>query len=91
VDERLKQTPQNTLITNRGLRGLAMKKLERLRKEALESCKFRGHKMRPFDRTSRHWWYSECHICGKHVLVNDNPTPNGIEISGEAVALSCKN
>lgn len=66
-----------------------MKKIERLRLEALESCQFRGHKMRPFSRKYRHWWDSKCKICGKAVCVNDDPAPNGIEISGEAVALNC--
>jgi hypothetical protein len=66
-----------------------MLKIERLRIEALESCKFRGHKMKPFSRKYRHWWNSECKVCGKGVTVNDNPAPNGIDISGEAVALHC--
>lgn len=67
-----------------------MKKIERLRKEALESCNFRGHTMRPFSRRYRHWWDSECKICGKEVRVNDDPDPGRIEISGEAVALYCE-
>ena len=66
-----------------------MKKLERLRKEALESCVFRGHKMRSFSRKYRHWWNATCKICGKEVYLNDEPAPNDIEISGEAVALHC--
>jgi len=66
-----------------------MLRLERLRKEALESCNFRGHKMRTFSRKYRHWWSSKCKICGKEVHLNDNPLPNEIDISGEAVALNC--
>ncbi len=67
-----------------------MLKLERLRLEAIESCEFRGHKMKPFNRRYRHWWRSSCRICDKEVCLNDDPDPNGIEISGEAVALHCK-
>ena len=67
-----------------------MTKLERLRKSALESCEFRGHNMKPFSRKYRHWWYSECKICGKEVRIVDDPQPNDIDISGEAVALGCK-
>ena len=64
-----------------------MKKIERLRLLALDSCKFRGHKMRPFSRKYRHWWSSECKTCGMIVNVNDVPVPNGIDIGGEAAVL----
>lgn len=66
-----------------------MRTIERLRQEALESCKFRGHKMKSFSRKYRHWWDSTCKVCGMEVCVNDNPAPNGIDIGGEAVALHC--
>lgn len=66
-----------------------MLKIERLRKEAVKSCKFRGHKMKNFSRKYRHWWRSECRVCEKSVVVNDQPAPNDIEISGEAVAIGC--
>lgn len=67
-----------------------MKKIERLRQEALKSCKSRGHRMKPFSRRCRYWWDSECKVCGMGVFVSDNPAPNDIEISGEAVALNCE-
>lgn len=66
-----------------------MRKLERLRKEALISCNSRGHKMNQFNRTYRHWWGSACSVCGKMVNLNDDPLPNEIAIGGSAVALSC--
>ncbi|KKN55877.1 hypothetical protein LCGC14_0577680 [marine sediment metagenome] len=66
-----------------------MRTLERLRKEALETCRFRGHKMNQFNRKYRHWWSSECKTCKKRVHLNDEPYPNEINISGEAVALHC--
>ena len=65
-----------------------MKKIERLRKEALESCKFHGHRMESFSRKYRHWWDSKCKDCGRVVFINDC-SPNGLEISGEAVAVYC--
>ena len=70
-------------------RGMKMVKIERLRLEALESCNFRGHKMKPFNRKYRHWWTSECKNCKMGVTCNDEPNPNGIDISGEAVAMHC--
>jgi len=66
-----------------------MRKIERLRREALESCIYRGHKMRPFSRQYRHWWDSECKDCGMAASINDEPAPNDIDIGGEAVALNC--
>lgn len=68
-----------------------MRKIERLRKEALESCKFRGHHMGLFCRLFKHWWNSKCKVCDMKVCINDEPDPNGIEIGGEAVALHCRN
>lgn len=67
-----------------------MKKIERLRISAVESCNFQGHKMKPFSRKYRHWWSSECRICGMGVYIDDEPAPNSIDVSGEAVALNCK-
>lgn len=63
-----------------------MRKIEELKREALESCKFRGHKMKrflDFDGLS----VSVCKICEMEVAVI--PHPYGIEIGGEAVALHC--
>ena len=66
-----------------------MDKVEQLRKDALESCNFRGHKMNRF--ASLHTWakVSDCKVCGMTVIVNSKPAPNGIEIGGEAVAMHC--
>jgi hypothetical protein len=67
-----------------------MKKLERLRKEALKCCTFRGHQMKPSIHLTKNSWWSECKMCGKTVVVTDNPAPNDIELGGEALALGCK-
>jgi hypothetical protein len=66
-----------------------MTTLEQLRKSALEACKFRGHNMTRF--ASLHSWakVADCKKCGMTVFVNSRPAPNGIDISGEAVALNC--
>lgn len=67
-----------------------MRKQDRLQKEALESCKFRGHEMTIFTRYGNSAAVSHCVHCLKNVYVDTNPSPNGIEISGEAVALTCE-
>ncbi len=66
--------------------------IDTLKKEALESCDFRGHTMNPW---TAHSFYGEqiqfcnCIFCGKQVTVNAKPLPNQIDIGGEAVALGC--
>jgi hypothetical protein len=78
-------------------------KRESLRKSALESCNLRGHNMTRFNwvligkgPAGKKWhggsfWvgHSECTRCGKYVMVDEKPQPNGINISGDAVALGC--
>jgi hypothetical protein len=66
-------------------------KLRRLKKSAMESCIFRGHKMNKFRGSvwsTKH--NSLCTECLMRVTVNLNPAPNDIEIGGEAVALNCR-
>ena len=70
-----------------------MTKLERLRKEALAACEYRGHKMKRFQKiyngivnTAA---FSNCKICDKQVVVIKKPQPNEIDVGGEAVALGC--
>lgn len=65
---------------------------ERLRREALDSTRFRGHNMRVFhwDRTLDRWrGFSTCRECGMYVQVLTHPMPNDIDIGGEAVATNC--
>ena len=76
-----------------------MRKIDRLKKEALEVCKARGHKMGEWT----HLTYSEgyknfrprceasahCEECGAYVECKTRPMPNEIEIGGEAVAINC--
>jgi len=69
-----------------------MRKIEALKKEAIESAKFRGHSLSRF-RTIRKgsWVISECWRCARQVSVKTNPLPNEAEIMGEAVAVGCIN
>ena len=67
-----------------------MGKIERLKREALESCRFRGHRMSRFTTSRGVVPYSRCKVCGKGVWIDPNLLPNGIVISGKAVALHCR-
>ncbi len=67
-----------------------MKKLERLRIRALESCKIKGHKMTRFASLHSRAKVADCKICEMSVYINSAPAPNGIDIGGEAVALHCR-
>lgn len=69
-----------------------MTRFERLRKEALEACRYRRHKMRLDYYTilkSRHRATWHCLHCYKSMAVDTHPDPNGIDIGGEAIALGC--
>ena len=69
-----------------------MTKLQRLKKEALEACQFRGHKMKRFVTRCclAEIVYAHCQDCGMQVVVKTKPQPDDTEISGEAVALYCE-
>lgn len=64
-------------------------KLRRLKKEALESCRFRQHNMTKFKMLGGTTWESNCKGCGMSVQVDPKPLPNSIDIGGSAVALTC--
>ncbi len=67
-----------------------MKRIERLKKEAKEAAKFRGHRMKRFRTYNKEDVCAAfCRVCGKQAWVHLTPMPNGIEIHGEAVALGC--
>jgi hypothetical protein len=69
-----------------------MTKMQQLKKEALKSCKWRGHTMNRFkmhDFFNQTIAYSNCKNCDCQVVVNIAPMPNQIDIGGEAVALNC--
>ena len=73
-----------------------------LRKSALESCRWRGHRMKLvhtlYGYTSHlgdpHYLYCitghwECKDCSRTVTVQTTPPPNGIDIGGGAVVVYC--
>ena len=71
-----------------------MKLIDRLKKEAIESCKWRGHKMGRFEHggAGRHITaLAHCTNpnCDGWVFVDTFPPPDGIDIGGSAVALNC--
>ena len=64
---------------------------EALKREARTAALLRGHSyLETVDRgrTQSGW---ECGLCGMEVTADWNPPANGIDISGEAVALNCPN
>jgi hypothetical protein len=68
--------------------------IEKLRKAAAKATKFRRHSIRwgePYGNatTQRFSQHGECRFCGMGVWLDTHPAPNGIDIAGEAVALSC--
>ena len=63
-----------------------------LEREALESCRNRGHKMGKWvahSHNGRPFYRSVCRVCGMYVDVRPEPHPNEINIGGTAVALNC--
>ena len=72
---------------------------EKLRRSALESAEWRGHKMWRFEHyrmtwqgkllKDRHAGTARCKVCGAYASFDTYPPPNGIDISGDAVALNC--
>jgi hypothetical protein len=65
----------------------------RLKAQARMFAENRGHEMGKFtslvNTPQRHTAEATCLHCGKTAHVDDNPPPNGINVSGEAVAVQC--
>ena len=65
--------------------------IHRLIREARKSCKFRGHRMEPFERSHNNTRaISACYNCEATVQIDTKPAPNGIDIGGDAVAINCR-
>jgi hypothetical protein len=65
-----------------------------LKREAGAACRWRGHRMGPWEHNAAPVGladaaWCECRDCGAYVGVHTNPPPNGIDVHGEAVALGC--
>ncbi len=61
----------------------------RTRHDAIATALQRGHKLlntTTSGQTQARW---ECRVCKMEVTADWNPPANGIDISGEAVALNC--
>lgn len=75
--------------------------LRTLQKEARLACLRRGHDMAPFKSMTTWeeangfpkpvalWQRAKCRKCGREVDIKTHPSPNDIDIGGEAVALGC--
>lgn len=66
-----------------------MTKEKRLKKEAMEAAKWRGHKFSGAWWQGSHTFGRNCVVCDAWVLVDTKPAPNSIDIGGTAVALNC--
>lgn len=71
---------------------MAKKTLAQLQREAITACVHRKHdmgKFQPYNSNTQIQMRSVCRKCNRDVVICQNPLPNGIDISGEAVALNC--
>jgi len=65
----------------------------KLRREARQAAIMRGHNLARFSRRSG-WgigsaYEAACTACGHGVWIEETPPPNGIDMAGEAFAVSC--
>lgn len=68
-----------------------MASLRSLKREAIKSAEFLGHKMgRWSDNPDLTSAVSICTICGASVYVETDPAPNSIDVGGSAVAIGCR-
>jgi len=65
------------------------KKLESLKREAAQAAQFRGHKLGAWADYPDDTAHADCEVCDRRVVVDASPPPNGIDIAGSAVAVSC--
>lgn len=65
-------------------------KLNSLKSEALKSAKLGGHMMKTFTvNDNLDTGYTDCKNCGKYAQVLVYPSPNQINIDGDAISTSC--
>lgn len=69
-----------------------MTKLNKLKKQATTFAKARGHILTRFIKHpfNEEVATAKCMNCNRAVSVCSNPSPNEIDIGGEAVALYCR-
>jgi hypothetical protein len=69
-----------------------MASLRALILRARESAEYRGHSLARFTHNRKTQAYAYCETgCGMGAFVDTKPAPNGIDISGRAVAVNCPN
>jgi hypothetical protein len=75
-----------------------MTKMERLKREARETAKLKGHKLGRFkesvitgehSQNQRPGVVAACRICGAMAVVDSAPAPGEEEVLGEAVEMQC--
>ncbi len=64
-------------------------KRDRLKVEAGRAAQRRNHQLGPWSDLDNEKAAAVCEVCGKEAYVDGKPAPNGIDVSGEAVALDC--
>lgn len=71
-----------------------MSRAQELAKRATDAAAFRGHLMQTWTwhehSGDRITGSSYCNTCGRGAFITTKPAPNEIDISGEAVALNCR-
>lgn len=60
-----------------------------LKVQAARSAQARNHRLAGWTDYAGEKASAVCEVCGKEAYVDANPAPNGIDVSGEAVALNC--
>ena len=64
--------------------------LRELQNDALESSFHHGHYITHFEPLAIDVSLGVCEDCGMEVVCNAHPSPNSIDISGQAVACDCE-
>jgi len=64
-------------------------KRDALKAQAARAAQFRNHRLGGWHDYDGDKACAVCEVCGKDAYVDANPAPNGIDVSGEAVALNC--
>lgn len=69
-----------------------MRRLDVLKHEARLATALRGHKIGNFRQLNDHptMYNADCKQCNMGVMVDTKPPPNGCQIVGRAVAVTCK-
>lgn len=67
-----------------------MRRIDRLKREAMDSARWRGHRMTNFANGGTEGLaHAFCLKCPAMVLINVRPHPRAVPIGGAAVAVNC--